>query len=189
MKNQQDKNLLVFGYGIAFIVPYILAFRMLPEKPHFIVIILTLFLFLFILNAIERPRMKFVYHGLLIFIYSLNVLFGFQCFNKGSFFLFGGIWSALLLALSGTCFVITKRKPNILKPIFNLWMRAARFVGEAFSVIILAGVFYLLFAPIGIFLRIIKKDFLDQKIEPEKKSYWRMVDGQELDKNQYLKQF
>jgi hypothetical protein len=54
---------------------------------------------------------------------------------------------------------------------------------------VLALVFYLLFAPIGLFLRIIRKDMLNRNLEPEKKSYWLIRESKKYNPADDEKQF
>jgi len=51
-------------------------------------------------------------------------------------------------------------------------MKVAHFVGNVISSLVLALMFYLVFAPVGIVLRLIGKDLLNRTIEKEKDSYW-----------------
>ncbi len=55
--------------------------------------------------------------------------------------------------------------------------------------VVLALVFYLLFVPIGLFLRIIKKDMLNRNPEPEKNSYWLIREKTEYSPSDDEKQF
>ena len=53
----------------------------------------------------------------------------------------------------------------------------------------LALLFYLVFTPVGIILRIARKDFLDRELEPQARSYWIKRKKAEFDKENYKKQF
>jgi hypothetical protein len=50
-------------------------------------------------------------------------------------------------------------------------------------------IFYLVFAPVGLVLRLIKKDLLNRKIEAERDSYWIKKEHIEFDKSRYEKQY
>ena len=56
--------------------------------------------------------------------------------------------------------------------IYNGWIKFGDTIGKVTSKIILFVLFFLLFTPIALFLRVIGKDLLDKKIKRDKKSYW-----------------
>jgi hypothetical protein len=81
----------------------------------------------------------------------------------------------LFLSLAGLVLMLASLMfPKLLRPLYIIWMSIAAVLGFIMSRIILSLVFYLVFAPVGIILRILKKDLLDRKIEPDKESYWNM---------------
>lgn len=55
--------------------------------------------------------------------------------------------------------------------------------------IILILLFYLVFTPIGLILKLLGKDLLDRKINKADKSYWRKKEKNELSLAAYEKQF
>ncbi len=69
--------------------------------------------------------------------------------------------------------------PIILRPFFILWMSLAAVMGFIMTRVILSLVFYLIFTPVGLVLRLLRKDLLNRKIEPDRQSYWelRLEDG------------
>ncbi len=67
--------------------------------------------------------------------------------------------------------------PIALKPLFVLWMSFAASLGFIMTRIILGLIFFLIFSPIGLVFRLIKKDHLDEAIDPEAASYWRIRDA------------
>ena len=62
--------------------------------------------------------------------------------------------------------------PLILKPIYILWMSFAVVMGFIVSHIILSLIFGLVFTPAGLLIRLLRKDPLDEKINPQAESYW-----------------
>ena len=72
-----------------------------------------------------------------------------------------------LLFLAAALFI-----PASLKGIYIFWMRLAYLLGWINTRLILCVVFYLVFAPIGIIIRLFGKDLLDIKIDKNKGSYW-----------------
>lgn len=107
--------------------------------------------------------------------------------EKKSLRAFGLIWAfilgiigyfydnnTILFALS-FCFVIS----SILFPeiyvkirIYQGWIKIGNFIGHINSKIIIFILFFFLFTPIGILLKIFKKDLLKKKLDKNKKSYF-----------------
>ncbi|MBC8375074.1 MAG: hypothetical protein H8E26_03445 [FCB group bacterium] len=67
--------------------------------------------------------------------------------------------------------------PSLLKPLFIIWMSLALILGFIMTRIILGLIFFLIFSPIGLVFRLIKKDHLDEAIDTDAASYWRIRDS------------
>ncbi|MDD5245833.1 MAG: SxtJ family membrane protein [Candidatus Omnitrophica bacterium] len=74
--------------------------------------------------------------------------------------------------ISGLFFLVSFVVPGSLKPFYILWMRLAFLLSWVNTRIILFLVFYLVFFPIGICLRLFSRDPLEQKIDRKCRSYW-----------------
>jgi hypothetical protein len=72
--------------------------------------------------------------------------------------------------------------PGILKYPYMLWMKIGEVLGWVNTRIILGIVFYLLFAPIGIFRRILGKDSLSRKLDKEIPSYRVVTEPKEINR-------
>src|SRR4030042_2060623 len=93
------------------------------------------------------------------------------------------------LVISALFFILAMLTPLVLKPIYIIWMRFAFILGWINTRIILVLMFYLIFTPIGIFLRVFKKDLLDRKIEKNKESYWHKKEPVIFNPGIYERQF
>lgn len=133
MDKKEQKNLKVFGYGLAIIVAF---FAM-------------------------RLGMK---HG----------------FTNGKFI---AITFASVLAL-----VTAIHLPTI-RPLYKVWMKGARFIGEIVNFVLLSVIFYIFFGIAGIILRILRKDLLDERIDKSAKTYWKTSRSGSFDRQSYTKQF
>ena len=80
-------------------------------------------------------------------------------------------------------------KPLFLKPLYKAWLTIGLCIGWIINRVVLIIIFYLVFAPVGLVLRLIKKDLLDRKIEPQRDSYWLKKEHIEFDKSRYEKQY
>ena len=66
--------------------------------------------------------------------------------------------------------------PRTLKWIYVAWMTLAMLMGAVVSTILLVLLFFLVVTPMGLVARLVGKDFLSQKLEPNAASYWLVRD-------------
>lgn len=78
---------------------------------------------------------------------------------------------------------------KLLKSLYSLWMKFALILSWINTRLILIILFYLIFTPIGLVLRILGKDLLDRKINKISKSYWRKKEENKFGLAAYQKQF
>jgi hypothetical protein len=98
-----------------------------------------------------------------------------------------GLLAAVSLSLlfSGLGFIC----PASLKLAYLLWMKLAFILGWVNTRLILIIIFYLIFSPLAVILKILRKDFLDQKIEKERPSYWLKKVPSVFNAKDYERQF
>ncbi len=101
--------------------------------------------------------------------------------GKSSSVVFGG--AGVLLILFGLIL------PNILKPLNKIWMTLAVILGWFMSRLILFILFYIVITPIGFFLRIAGKDFLNLRTDKNSDSYWEKREKRVKEKIDYERQF
>lgn len=97
----------------------------------------------------------------------------------GQYFLIGG----------GVLLVIGTISPSFLRPFYVAWMSLAVVMGFVMSRVVLSLVFYLVFSPVGIVTRILRKDLLKERIDPERRSYWIQRERGESTKQRAERQF
>ena len=132
------------------------------------------------LNSIESSRKDLKNFGFIIgfILVVIGVLLFFR--EKDSFVYFFSIG----LSFIGLG-IIT---PAALKPIHKIWMTFAIIIGWVMTRVILSILFYLIISTIGIFARLVGKDFLNLKSK-NNESYWN-IRNKEYELNQdYEKQF
>lgn len=62
--------------------------------------------------------------------------------------------------------------PGVLKPVYRLWMGIAFCLGWVNTRIILMLVYYLAVTPIGLMMRLLRKDILNLRLEKDARTYW-----------------
>ena len=78
------------------------------------------------------------------------------------------IWA---LVISGLFLFLGLINSKILNPLNRIWFKFGIFLGKIVSPTIMGLIFFLVVTPIGILMRIIKKNFLNLKFD-DSKSYW-----------------
>ena len=126
--------------------------------------------------------------NLLVFGYGLPAIL---LFISARLWIKHGWVLACFILLLGAVFILylTVFKLLILKRFYERWMKAAHFIGTVISGLILSILFYVVFGSAGVILRVLKKDLLDEKIEPFRDSYWIRRKVTAFDKNCYKNQF
>ena len=68
-------------------------------------------------------------------------------------------------------------------------MKIGHKIGEGVTGAVLVVVFFLIFFPVSIILRMMKKDFLNRTIDPDATSYWHLRTKESSDVSRYKNQF
>ena len=100
-------------------------------------------------------------------------------------------WSAataVLLGAGGLLGVLAAAQPQKLRFVYVGLMVATYPIGWVVSQVLLALIFYGVFTPVGLAFRLIGRDALERRFEPESPSYWR-AKRRTTDMRQYLRQF
>ena len=94
------------------------------------------------------------------------------------------------LYITGASFIVLGlASPAILKPLQMAWMAVSIVIGFFMSRLLLLSLFYCVVTPTGLVMKILRKDILDEKIEKEKASYWKMRGEEAKSKESYEKQY
>jgi len=78
--------------------------------------------------------------------------------------------------------------PKLLKPIYIIWMKFAFILGWINTRIILTILFYLIFSPIGLVMRLFGADLLDRKMD-KRNTYWHKREKKDFNPLDYERQF
>jgi len=78
----------------------------------------------------------------------------------------------ILWAIGGGLFLIGLLAPKVLNPLYTLWMGLALILGWINTRILLGLIFYLVFTPIGLAMKVFKRDTLQRQIDKDANSYW-----------------
>ena len=78
------------------------------------------------------------------------------------------IWSLLI---SFVFLILGLINSKLLSPLNKLWFKFGLFLGKIISPIIMGFIFFIVVTPIGIIMRLLRKDLLNLKYN-QKKTYW-----------------
>jgi hypothetical protein len=93
----------------------------------------------------------------------------------GILFLWRGRGNFPYFLVPGIVLVVTGAMiPSILKPVQKAWMTLAILMGWVMTRVFLSVLFYLAITPVGLILRLMGKDLLDERLESQKQSYWKV---------------
>ena len=81
-------------------------------------------------------------------------------------------WAAIFIFLSLVFSLVAITKPALLLPLNKLWMRLGLLLGMIVSPIVLGLIFFLIFTPVGFFMRLAGRDELLLKFKSAN-SYWK----------------
>ncbi len=91
--------------------------------------------------------------------------------------------------ISAIFFISAFTIPTLLRPIYFLWMKFAFILSWINTRVILFIIFYLIFMPIGLVMKLFRVDLLDRKIDKNKNSYWHKMPKRTFNQLSYEKQF
>ena len=106
--------------------------------------------------------------GIVFFIVFLLVAF-YPLINSGEI----RIWS---LTISMIFLILSLLNSKTLTPLNNLWFKFGIFLGKIISPLIMGVIFFFVVTPIGLIMRLLRKDLLNLKYNKDK-SYWIKNNG------------
>ena len=114
------------------------------------------------LSQIELPsNRKFGFFFTAVFLF---------CFLY--FYFFGNsFWSYLFLSFGTAFLIITIFFVDLLLPLNRLWMSIGLILGIIISPIVSGAIFFIIFVPVALFLRLLGRDELNLRLS-NKKSLW-----------------
>ncbi len=129
----------------------------------------------------EQKNLRVFGYGLSIIIAFIVIRLGFKHgFTNGKYITLG---LAVFLSL------VTSVCLPAIKPLYRVWMKGARFIGEIVNFVLLSVIFYVFFGLAGIVLRLMRKDLLDERIDKSAQSYWKTIRLDAADRDRYTKQY
>ncbi len=124
----------------------------------------------------------------IVFGYGLGLIALF--FGLGSVFRHGFSWAPVTFFICAVIFTgVTLLRWKALKPGYRGWMAVAKIIGSIMTTVILGVVFFIVFVPVGLVLRLAGKDHLQRKKDADAATYWQRCPSGNILKERYLQQF
>tara|TARA_B100000900_G_C20570152_1_gene712904 strand:- start:1443 stop:1844 length:402 start_codon:yes stop_codon:yes gene_type:complete len=128
-------------------------------------------------NIALPPNQKFGYFFTLVFL--ITSIYSYFRENNMVFYVLG--------ACSIVFFIVTLLKAEILKPLNKLWMGFGLVLGMIVSPMVMGVIFFMIFTPIGILMRLFGRDELLLQFKA-KSSYW-IKRHEDIHSNSFRRQF
>ncbi len=132
-------------------------------------------------NAAQINEKELRTFAITIFV-ALSILGGLLFWKRGNVALIP-IGLGLVLLATGLS------QPGLLRPVHRAWMALALALGFITSHLALAIIYYILFTPLGLIMRFLRKDPLQRKYDQEAATYWKKKEKKPFSKTQYEKMF
>ena len=66
--------------------------------------------------------------------------------------------------------------PRVLGPVERAWMKLAELLGAVMSRVVLTIGFFIAVTPVGLYMRLRRRDLLNLRLDPEAETYWEDVE-------------
>lgn len=94
----------------------------------------------------------------------------------------------IMWSIAATCFTLGIVLPRVIKPLYLALTAVGLPIGLVVSYIILAVMYFAIFMPIGLIFRLIGRDALHRRFDPQARTYWSNYLGHPPAKR-YFRQF
>jgi ABC-type uncharacterized transport system permease subunit len=95
----------------------------------------------------------------------------------------------ILWGIGAAALLMAWVQPRVLKPVHKYWMKLAVLLGLVSSHVVLGLLYYLVFTPIGLVMRVVGKNPLALRPGTTNSSYWIRRENSEYDPQRYEKMY
>jgi len=92
------------------------------------------------------------------------------------FFIVGALSHPWMMAVGAVFAVVTLTRAHWLAPLKHAWMRFGELLNKIVSPVVMGAIFFIVFTPVAIFMRLTGRDALARAYEPASPSYWKRRD-------------
>jgi hypothetical protein len=88
------------------------------------------------------------------------------------FLLIGAVYHPWMIALAGLIAVVTLTRAEWLAPAKHAWMKLGDLLGKIVSPIVMGVIYFGIFTPVGIVMRLAGRDALSLRLDKSLPTYW-----------------
>jgi Saxitoxin biosynthesis operon protein SxtJ len=88
------------------------------------------------------------------------------------FLLIGAFYHPVLIALAAVLALVTMTRAHWLKPLKHAWMKLGEVLNHVVSPVVMGVIFFTVFTPAALIMRVIGRDALARSFDPAAPSYW-----------------
>jgi hypothetical protein len=81
-------------------------------------------------------------------------------------------WPRGLVAAAALFFITALTAPRLLRPLNSLWLKLGLLLHRIINPVVMGLLFFLVFTPAGFIMRLLGKDLLRLRRDPDAKTYW-----------------
>jgi len=122
-------------------------------------------------------------------VFSIALCLILIAFGSWQLFLNRLVPSLICFTLAAIVVSLILFRISLMIPVYKVLLVISRAIGFVLTPIIFGVVFYFIFAPIGIALRLFRNDILDRKFNKKATSYWIERQDQACSQNSYERQY
>lgn len=104
---------------------------------------------------------------------KFGVTIGIVLVFLAAFFFWKGKPSAIYFASAGVLFAAaTRLLPGLMRPAYRAWMAFAVIMGFVMTRVILTVLYFVMFTPIAVVMKLLRKDLLHERFDRRAETYW-----------------
>jgi hypothetical protein len=89
------------------------------------------------------------------------------------FFLVGAFAHPWMMAVGAAFAVVTLTRAHWLTPLKHAWMKFGELLNRVVSPVVMGVIFFAVFTPVALVMRLARRDALARRFEPSAPSYWK----------------
>jgi len=97
--------------------------------------------------------------------------------------------SNIFIGVSVFFLVMTLVSPPVMRIVFRGWMAVVGVIGWVNRQLLLSVVYFFMFAPVNLILKLLGRDFMNRRLDPAATTYWEPHAGPPADPARYEQRF
>ncbi|MEI8012092.1 MAG: SxtJ family membrane protein [Candidatus Omnitrophota bacterium] len=99
------------------------------------------------------------------------------------------VFQIIKLACGVFFIIVTALKWQAFRPAYKGWMAVAHVIGGVVTGVLLTVVYFVVFTPTALFLKLMGKDHLERRRDQGRATFWHARDNRQADKERFRQQY